>query len=267
LSSFLTLDLPTNFTAFNSDTTKMATRTQFENNNEIGVFSKLTNSYCLVALGGSTNFYSVFESELSDVIPVVHSTISGTRIIGRLTAGNKRGLLVPNGTTDQELQHLRNSLPDSVVIQRVEERLSALGNVIVCNDYVALVHPDLDRETEEIIADVLQVEVFKQTIADNVLVGSYCAISNNGGLVHPRTSVEDQDELSSLLQVPLVAGTVNRGSDVIGAGLVVNDWCAFAGLDTTSTEMSVIESIFKLQDAQPTAIVNEMRDSLIDSLH
>ena len=31
------------------------------------------------------------------------------------------------------------------------------GNVIVCNDYVALVHPDLDRETEEILADVLKV--------------------------------------------------------------------------------------------------------------
>ena len=43
------------------------------------------------------------------------------------------------------MQHLRNSLPDSVKIQRVEERLSALGNVVSCNDYVALVHPDLDR--------------------------------------------------------------------------------------------------------------------------
>ncbi|KAJ1647244.1 Eukaryotic translation initiation factor 6 [Coemansia asiatica] len=243
----------------------MAVRAQFENNNEIGVFSKLTNSYCLVAIGGSENFYSVFESELDEVIPVIHTSIAGTRIIGRLTAGNRRGLLVPNTTTDQELQHLRNSLPDSVAIQRVEERLSALGNVIACNDYVALVHPDLDRETEEIIADVLGVEVFRQTIADNVLVGSYCSISNQGGLVHPRTSVQDQDELSSLLQVPLVAGTVNRGSDVIGAGLVVNDWAAFAGMDTTSTELSVVESIFKLQDSQPSAIVNEMRDSLIDN--
>jgi translation initiation factor 6 (eIF-6) len=32
-----------------------------------------------------------------------------------------------------------------------------LGNVVACNDYVALVHPDIDRETEEIIADVLKV--------------------------------------------------------------------------------------------------------------
>eukprot|EP00160_Parvularia_atlantis_P014371 Unigene3542_Nuclearia_a/m.10815 Unigene3542_Nuclearia_a/g.10815 ORF Unigene3542_Nuclearia_a/g.10815 Unigene3542_Nuclearia_a/m.10815 type:complete len:246 (-) Unigene3542_Nuclearia_a:52-789(-) len=244
----------------------MAVRAQFENSNEIGVFARLSNSYCLVAVGGSENFYSVFESQLADVVPVVHTTIAGTRIIGRMSVGNRNGLLVPSTTTDQELQHLRNSLPDAVAIQRVEERLSALGNCIACNDYVALVHPDIDRETEEIIADTLKVEVFRQTIAGEVLVGSYCTLSNQGGLVHPRTTVEDQDELSSLLQVPLVAGTVNRGSDVIGGGLIVNDWSAFVGMDTTSTEISVIESIFKLQDAQPTAIVKEMRESLIDSM-
>jgi len=70
--------------------------------------------------------------------------LDGVHLIGLIT-GNKHGLLVPNTTTDQELQHIRNALPDEVKIQRVEERLSALGNVIVCNDSVALVHPDLDR--------------------------------------------------------------------------------------------------------------------------
>uniref|UniRef100_K1QE16 Eukaryotic translation initiation factor 6 n=1 Tax=Magallana gigas TaxID=29159 RepID=K1QE16_MAGGI len=178
----------------------------FEGNNEVGVFAKLTNAYCLVAIGGSENFYSVFEGELSEAIPVVHCSLAGCRIIGRMC------------------------------------------------------------ETEEIVTDVLGVEVFRQTVADNVLVGTYSTISNQGGLVHPKTSIEDLEELSSLLQVPLVAGTVNRGSDVIGAGMTVNDWIAFCGLDTTSTELSVIESVFKLGDRTPSAISTEMRESLIERL-
>ena len=244
----------------------MATRCQFENSNEVGVFAKLTNAYAIVALGGAENFYSVFEAELAEHIPVIKTSVAGTRLVGRLTVGNRNGLLLPNSTTDQELLHIRNCLPEEVVVQRIDERLSALGNCIACNDYVALIHPDLDRETEELVADVLGVEVFRQTVASQVLVGSYCAFTNQGGLVHPKTSVEDLDELSSLLQVPLVAGTVNRGSDVIGAGLLANDWAAFCGMDTTSTELSVIESVFKLRDALPSAIVQDMRASLIDTM-
>jgi len=44
---------------------------------------------------------------------------------------------------------------------KVDEKLSALGNCIVCNDHVALIHPDLDKDTEDIIADVLKVEVYR----------------------------------------------------------------------------------------------------------
>ena len=255
-----------------------------------------------MAVGASENFYSVFEAELQDVIPICRTTIAGTRIIGRLTAGyvsgfliftppsqkrgrkkgrdkrklteikkkksNRKGLLVPTTTTDQELQHLRNSLPDEVRIQRIEERLSALGNVIVCNDHTALIHPDLERETEEIIADVLGVEVFRQTIADNVLVGTYMALSNQGGLVHPKTSIQDQDELSSLLQVPLVAGSVNRGSNVIGGGMVVNDWMAVTGLDTTAPELSVIESVFRLGEGNaPGAVNTSLKETMVESFY
>merc|ERR1719194_207180 len=161
-----------------------------------------------------------------------------------------------------ELQHLRNHLPDSVKIQRVEERLSALGNCIACNDYVALVHTDLDRETEEVITETLGVDVFRATVAQNVLVGSYAVLTNQGGLVHARTPMQDMEELSQLIELPLTAGTINRGSDVVGAGLVANDWAAFCGMDTTATEMGVIESIFKLRSQD----MDLMRAPIIDTL-
>ncbi len=48
-----------------------------------------------------------------------------------------------------------------------------------------------------------------------------------------------QSHKDIILKVPLAAGTVNRGSDIISAGLIANDWTAFCGLDTTSTELNV----------------------------
>lgn len=122
----------------------MAIRCAFENSSEIGVFARLTNAYCLLAYGGSEKF-KLFENELSEHVPIVYCSLAGTRVVGRLAVGNKNGLLLPNTTTDQELLHIRNSLPDSIKVVRIEEKLSALGNCIVCNDYVSLIHPEIDK--------------------------------------------------------------------------------------------------------------------------
>lgn len=213
------------------------------NSNEIGVFAKLTNAYCLIADKNCKN-YPLLESELSEV-PIIQSTICDTNIIGRMTAGNKHGLIVPSSITDKEFSHLKSELPEEIEIKKVDDKLSALGNVICCNDYIAIVHPDLDFETEETIKDTLKVEVFRTTISSNVLVGSYCVVSNEGGLVHPMVSGSELEELSNIFQIPLAAGTVNRGSDLIASACLVNDTNGFVGCETTTAELMIFDGIFK----------------------
>lgn len=90
------------------------------------------------------------------------------------------------------------------------------------------------------------VEVFKTSIAGNSLVGTYSTFNNKGGIVHPSTSIQEYEELTNLLEIPLGAATINRGSDQLGSGVVVNDWIAFCGFESTAAEIDNIEKLFHL---------------------
>ncbi len=43
------------------------------------------------------------------------------------------------------------------------------------------------------------------------------------------------------MQVGIGAGTVNRGSDLIGSGIVANDWIGFLGYESTAAEVNNLE--------------------------
>ena len=107
----------------------------------------------------------------------------------------------------------------------------------------------------------------RNTISGNPMVGTYCVLTNNGGLLHPSVSVAQMEELHKFTGIPLCTGTVNRGSDVIGAGLIANDKVAFCGMNTTATELSVIDAIFGLISQDNQIFENESeRHSLFDQL-
>ena len=74
----------------------MTAGTHCEQSNEVGVFAKLTNAYCLTCSDRSQNFFSSFEAELSDHIPVIRTSIAGCRFVGRVTVGTYNSLFQSN---------------------------------------------------------------------------------------------------------------------------------------------------------------------------
>ncbi|KAM0674470.1 eukaryotic translation initiation factor 6 [Gurleya vavrai] len=237
----------------------MSFRANFEGSCEIGAYTLLTNSYCIIGKSTSRNFYSSFQEKLD--IPICETLINTITTVGSLCVGNKNGLLLPNTTTDVEMQHIRNSLGDDLKIRRSSERLNALGNNILCNDRFALVHPELDDETVQNIQSVLQVEVIRHSLGGEALIGSFGRMNNVGMLVHAKMSSEEQEEMSELLEVQVIAGTVNKGGETIGGGLVVNDFIAYYGHRTTIHEKSVIDTVFKLHEGED----EEKRKALIEN--
>ena len=49
--------------------------------------------------------------------------------------------------------------------------------------------------------------------------------------------------------------------------MVVNDWLAVTGLDTTATELSVVESVFRLGEGHAGNISGNLKDTMVESFY
>lgn len=230
----------------------------FEGNNEIGTYIKMTNKYILVGRTQTQNIINFFRSNFD--CPVVETTINNIKTVGSMCVGNSKGLLLPDTCTDQELQHIRNSLPESIKVARIVEKLNALGNVMICNDYGCLVHPEIEDENLAIIEEILGVPVFKHMIGPEPLVGTYAVLTNQGMLTCPSVTGVEMKELSELLKVQVIAGTVNHGTNEVGSGILANDYVCITGSKCTNVEIKVAETVFNLggESVSERAVIDEV---------
>ena len=216
----------------------------FDGKPEIGSFICLTNNYAIIGKSKTGLVLNFLKEKIN--IPIVETTIGGINTVGTLCAGNKNGLVVSNICTDQELQHIRDSIPENIRVVRVSDKLNALGNNILCNDYIALVNPEFLND--ELIANVLQVPVYKHPLGSIGLVGSYALINSKGMIVHTDVTTDEISELSTLTKTNVIASTVNEGQRTISSGMVANDFLYIAGLNSTNIELKVAETVLNLSD-------------------
>ena len=212
-------------------------RTVFAGSAYVGVFARATDEFLLTRPNTDDDLVKALSEELS--VPAIETTIGGSGTIGALVAGNGKGLIVSGRLTDDERAYLETET--SIPVTALPGTINAAGNVVLANDYGALVHPDVPEEATEAIEAGLGVSVESGSLADVGTVGTAAVATNRGVLCHPKTSDADLDFAEEVLGVPADIGTINYGAPLVGSGLLANEHGYVAGEDTTGPELGRIE--------------------------
>ncbi len=209
----------------------------------IGVFATCTES--LVLLPPQTSNRLAAEMERALEVKALRTSIAEISLVGCLTVGNSNGFILSPYTLDSEIQRIKDlmqaeGLRVKLGLLPYRDTMSAVGNIILANDTVALVHPQLSEKTIDMIKETLGVEVYKGTIGGLKTVGMAAVATNKGVLAHKNATHDELEFLEDIFKLPVDIGSVNFGVPLIGAALLANTKGYAAGDETSGVELGRI---------------------------
>ncbi len=219
-------------------------RAQVYGRSLVGVYLAANNSYILYPPTLLNPILKKFKTIFEE--PFFSLTINNSNLLGVYTASNKYGIVVPHIIREDELNNLKSHVKETSQIGVLKTIDNAFGNLILCNDKGAIISSFLKTQRTE-IEDILNVEVVIYEFADYYLPGSISLANNHGCLVHPLSTDDEIEYVSSILKVDEIdVSTVNRGIPYLSSGAIVNDRSGIFGVDCTGPEMMRITSILHL---------------------
>ena len=208
----------------------MITKTKIHSSSFIGIYVCCNNEYAVIPPNVDK---TIFEDILK--VETINAVIGNSSLIGSMMVMNQYGAVVIDSTEPKELKFL--DLPYAII----KDKINAVGNDILANDYCAMVHPSFNKQTIKEIEDILNVEVVPSKLAGLSTVGSVAVVTNKGMLVNPNCTDDEIKNLKEIFKVPVNIATANYGKIYLGASVVANDNGAIVGIDSTSIEINRIE--------------------------
>jgi translation initiation factor 6 len=202
----------------------------------IGVYSLATEKFVLIPKAVPRKKAERFSEWLQ--VKLIHTSIAGSMLAGAFVCANSNGVLLPVSICAEEIAAFKDSFKGNVTV--LETKKTAYGNLVLANDFGAVVDPRLKEPVIKQISDTLGVEAVRTEIAGLPYVGSLAVATNKGVLTHPLLKDSERRLLESVFKVPVDVGTVNCGIPYVGTGLIANSHAAVAGSLTTGPEMFII---------------------------
>ncbi len=177
-------------------------------------------------------------------VDVCDVNVAGSYLLGIMLAGNRNGLALPHIIRDHELEAIKRSAPMNVEI--LEDKRTALGNLILANDHGAIVDPSFSTSTVRKLEELYQVEVVRGSISGLPYVGSLAVATNKGVIANPSISSSETETIKDVLKVNVEPCTVNGGVPFIRSGLLATSHGAVTGPLTVGKELMVISHVMDL---------------------
>jgi translation initiation factor 6 len=212
----------------------------------IGVYMEVNNKFLLYPPNLKRQNLSKFRSTFdNDFYPL---TLNNSILLGIYIASNKYGVILPNIITDDEKAEFKAFLErtdNSIEIGILNSLDNAFGNLILCNDKGAIIS-SLLKEYRSEIENILNVETVIFDFAGTYLPGSIGLANNRGCLVHPLSTDEEIEFISSILKVDTDVSTINRGIPYLSSGAIVNDDNGAFGEYSTGPELARLTGVLGL---------------------
>ncbi len=199
----------------------------------IGVYCFCTENLAVVPPGLTSRKLTQFADTLG--VNICNTTIGGTTLVGALVTGNSKGVLVPHTIQDYELRRIEEF--SKVII--VESNWTALGNVVLANDFGAIVHPDAPTEIAKSV-NKLGVQIAYGQIGSLSFVGALAIATNKGAILSPNTLNQEQSVIEAALHVKVELSTTNGGVPFVKSGILANSKGAIVGPLTRGAELMQI---------------------------
>jgi translation initiation factor 6 len=209
----------------------------------IGLFVKSNNTLLCVPFGFAETKVKKLVEYLG-VEKMIYVSVAGTRLVGPLTVMTNNGILLPSTASDEELKIFKNA--SKLNVERLDSKLTAIGNLISANDKGAVVSSLINAETHNQIRDVLGVQVEAVSIAGFTQTGSMIVSTNQGAGVHPSATDEEIQAISEILEVDVEPATVNGGIPYLSSGIVANSKSIVVGGLTTGPELIILSRAFNI---------------------
>jgi len=209
----------------------------------IGLFVKSNDTLLCVPFGFAETKVKKLQEYLG-VDNTIYISVAGTRLVGPLTVMTNNGILLPSTATDEELRIFKSA--SKLNVERLDSKLTAIGNLISANDRGALVSSLIKIETHKQIREVLGVQVEALSVAGFSQTGALIVSTNQGAGVHPSATDPEIQVISEILKVDVQPATVNGGIPYLSSGIIANSKSMIVGSLTTGPELMILSRAFNL---------------------